>query len=104
METATPTSAEATTPVPTPVPARKRRLRGTLVRIDLDKGFGFIRTGEEGKELEFFAHASAFEDHEDFRKGTVVTFIPGNPAKGRKVPPAYSIRSVLRRTTVTPVL
>jgi cold shock protein len=67
-----------------------RILTGTIARLLLDKGFGFIRGADE---REFFFHRSAVQEDlfEQLREHQAVTFTEGDPAKG---PRAENVRLV----------
>jgi cold shock protein len=53
-------------------------ITGVVKKIDLEKGFGFIRAGD----VEFFFHRSAAIDFESLNQGAHVTFLPGEGPKG----------------------
>ncbi len=54
--------------------------RGTIKKLILDKGFGFI----EGESGELFFHSSALENSsfEDLREGQIVEYVEGRGPKG----------------------
>jgi cold shock protein len=57
-------------------------MKGQIVRVVVEKGFGFIR-GEDGQE--YFMHRSAIRDgsvFEQLRDGQPVTFDAGRGDKG----------------------
>jgi CspA family cold shock protein len=55
------------------------RLTGTVARVILDKGFGFVKAAS-GKE--FFFHRTAVDNFDGLREGQAVTFEEGMGAKG----------------------
>jgi len=58
----------------------KERTAGMVVRLMLDKGFGFIK-GEDGKEY-FFHRSSTGNNWEQMQESTPVTFSPTEGPKG----------------------
>ena len=56
--------------------------QGTIARLVVDKGFGFIRV--QGSDTEYFFHRSAVqgEDFKDLQEGDPVTFAAGEGPKG----------------------
>ncbi len=63
---------------------------GTIKRLT-DKGFGFIETGDGGKDM--FFHMSALEDcrYDELREGQRVSF---NVGQGPKGPRAENVRAI----------
>lgn len=59
---------------------RGERINGQVVRIVTDRGFAFIRSGQN----EYFMHCSALEDGEflNLTVGELLTFIPVSTPKG----------------------
>jgi CspA family cold shock protein len=57
----------------------KERMNGTVVRLMMDKGFGFIK-GEDSKE--YFFHRSASQAWDEMQENTPVTFSPTEGPKG----------------------
>ena len=55
-------------------------LTGTIVRLFLDKGFGFIQGPD--RETEYFFHSSTTKDFLDLQEGTIVHFVPTAAPKG----------------------
>jgi CspA family cold shock protein len=68
----------------------KKMAEGTIKRLT-DKGFGFIETGDGGKDM--FFHMSACEDcqFDELREGQRVSF---NVGQGPKGPRAENVRVV----------
>lgn len=65
------------------------RYTGTLLRVNTERGFGFIRP-DNPKAPEYFCHIKAFAPRVCFVDGQRVSFIPGAPhtGPGRKSPAA----------------
>lgn len=55
-------------------------LKGTVVRVVADKGFGFL-AGPDGTEY-FFHRSAAAIDFDTLTVGNVVTFVPTQGPKG----------------------
>lgn len=55
-------------------------MRGTIKRLVISKGFGFIRDSSSGQEL--FFHMSACPDFAALREGQLVTFDRLDSQKG----------------------
>lgn len=72
----------------------EKRITGVLLRINHDKGYGFIRPDAGGAE--YFVHVGAMIDRHAWNEGQAVSFIPGEQQdrESRKAPPAYSVRAV----------
>ena len=66
-------------------------LRGTVKWFDVRKGFGFI-TDEDG--MDYFVHFSEIQGKgfKRLREGQIVSFVPGEDAKGRSAAQAVSVR------------
>lgn len=64
-------------------------MTGTIARLNVQKGFGFIKDGTGGQD--YFFHRSAIfgEGIEDVREGDTVEFDVGEGSKG---PRAESVR------------
>ncbi len=71
----------------------KKRQAGVLLRINQEKGYGFIRPDSGGAE--YFVHVGSMIDREAWVEGQRVTFVPGkiNPEK-KKAPPAFAVRAI----------
>ncbi len=56
--------------------------QGTIARLVVEKGFGFIRV--QGSDTEYFFHRSAVqgEGFKDLQEGDPVTFAAGEGPKG----------------------
>jgi cold shock CspA family protein len=65
------------------------RVTGTVRRLLLDKGFGFVATTNG---LEYFFHRSAAPDFGALREGAVVSFVP--TTDGPKGPRAEAVEIV----------
>lgn len=67
-------------------------LRGTVKWFDVRKGFGFI-TDEDG--MDYFVHFSEIQGKgfKRLREGQIVSFVPGEDAKGRSVAQAVSVET-----------
>jgi CspA family cold shock protein len=59
----------------------QQRIAGTIVRLVIEKGFGFVR---DGGGHDYFFHRSAITDgvFEDLQQGDHVTFVAAVGAKG----------------------
>jgi cold shock CspA family protein len=66
------------------------RLRGVLLRINREKGYGFIRAAGGGQE--YFVHIHEMLNRGDWIEGTPVTFKPGPVKPGaREAPRALDV-------------
>jgi cold shock CspA family protein len=63
-------------------------LRGTLLRIH-PNGYGFIHTESQ----DYYVNISSMDDRKDWKEQQTVSFLPGQPRKG-KATPAYKVRAV----------
>jgi CspA family cold shock protein len=70
-------------------------MTGTIERLLMDKGFGFIKstepTGAKGSGVEYFFHRSAVKNakFEDLTKGQEVTFEDSEGTKGPRAEDVY---------------
>lgn len=61
------------------------RLTGVLLRIR-PEGYGFIHTAQS----DFYVNINAMRERKAWKEGTLVSFVPGKPKKG-KATPAYQV-------------
>lgn len=66
-------------------------MTGTVKKIVLDKGFGFIHSDDD--QTEYFFHMSACPDFKRLGEGSAVRFDVGEPRPG-KGPRAENVRRI----------
>jgi CspA family cold shock protein len=68
-----------------------RKMKGIVKRINLEKGYGFIRAASASGE-EYFFHKSALKNVkiEDLEEGTEVEFEDSDGAKGPRAEDIYA--------------
>jgi cold shock protein len=66
-------------------------MRGTIAKLKADRGFGFIRPDDGGKEFFFHRSGVAEDAYDKLHDGQIVEFETENSAKG---PRATNVRPV----------
>lgn len=68
-----------------------QRLAGTVKRVIVDKGFGFLAAAGTGTE--YFFHKSATSDFSALYEGAPVTFLPTTGPKGPRAEQVEAVDS-----------